>query len=62
MFQEESEQIQVNNIKEIIINHINMKRRQRRREGRGISRERSLPSSGANPLIPQGKLSKGHMI
>jgi hypothetical protein len=32
MFQEESEQIQVNNIDEIIINHINIRRRQRRRE------------------------------
>jgi hypothetical protein len=62
MFQEESEQIQVNNIKEIIINHINIRRRQRRKERRATGRERSLSSSGANPLIPQGKLSKGHRI
>jgi hypothetical protein len=62
MFQEESEQIQVNNIKEIIINYINIRRRQRRREREDTNLERSLSSSGANPLIPQGKLSKGHMI
>jgi hypothetical protein len=62
MFQEESEQIQVNNIEEININHINKRRRQRRRENRATNRERSLSSSGTNPLIPQGKLSKGHKI
>jgi hypothetical protein len=60
--QEKSEQIQVNNIKEIIINHINIRRRQRKRERRVTSRKRSLSSSGVNPLIPQGKLSKGHRI
>jgi hypothetical protein len=31
MFEEESEQIQAKNIKEIIINHKNIRRRQRRR-------------------------------
>jgi hypothetical protein len=62
MFQEESEQIQVNNIKEIIINHINIRRRQRMRERRATSRERSLSSSGVNPLISRGKLSKGYRI
>jgi hypothetical protein len=61
MFQEESEHIQVN-IKEIIINYINIRRRQRRRERTVTSWERSLSSSGANPLIPQGKLSKGQRI
>jgi hypothetical protein len=72
MFQEESEQIQVNNIKEIIINHINIRRRQRRRERRATSRERSLPNFRArerslpnfraNPSIPQGMLIKGYKI
>jgi hypothetical protein len=62
IFQGESEQIQVNNIEEIIINHINIRMRQRRREIRATSRERSLSSSGTNPLIPQEKLSKSHRI
>jgi hypothetical protein len=62
IFQEESEHIQVNNIKEMIINHINIRRRQRRREKKATNRERSLSSSRVNPLIPQGKSSKGYMI
>jgi hypothetical protein len=62
IFQEESEQIEVNNIKEIIINQINIRRRQKRRERRVTNRERSLSSSGANPLISQGDLSKGYRI
>jgi hypothetical protein len=51
------------NIKEIIINNIKNKKAGREGESKGAtSRERSLTTSGADPLVPRGNSSKGYKI